>query len=149
MSTTITDPLIGTNSELIIEDDIQDDGTLLTKMLDDVARMPQAVQSRILSAMLRMHKDLEEECGDLDVSLSTEREIQENTSPRYVILDGSSGAERRAVRYHYQCNWETHHGVEVIIVNGTQVLFVGNCGYSSSIEKEMTRENPCNYAVNP
>ncbi|MEC5128892.1 hypothetical protein VSU19_19165 [Verrucomicrobiales bacterium BCK34] len=145
MSATIADPLLTADSELIIEDGIQNDEALMTGMLADIAGMSQEVKSTILSAMLRMHRYLEEECGDLDVSLHSEHEILENTSPQYVILDESSNEERRAVRYHYRCNWETWHGVEVIVINGTDVLFVGNCGDSSSIENEMTRQNNSNF----
>ena len=131
----IIDPLLNKDSELIVEDKIQLDSLLREKIIADIKNMSEDTKNTILSAMLKMHKYLEDDCGDLDVSLKTEKEILDNTKPWYVILDESSNQDKRAVRYHYRCNWETDHGVEVIVLNGNNVLFVGNCGNSSSIER--------------
>ena len=83
--------------------------------------------------MLKMHKYFEDYCGDLEISLNTINEIAANTQPLYIILDDTSTMETRAIRYHYSCNWETDHGVEVMVLNGNQVIFVGNCGYTYGV----------------
>ena len=135
------DPLLMKDSELIIEDDIQANNELLSKMTDDISLITEETKNSILLAMLKMHKYLDDYCGDLDVSLNTTKEIKENTQPWYIIFDGSSNMERRAIRFHYKCNWETGHGVEVIVLNGNKAVFVGNCGYASSIERLMSTDN--------
>jgi hypothetical protein len=95
----------------------------------------------ILSAMLKMHQELAEYCGDLDVSLKSIEEIAQNTESWYVIFDSGSTRQIRGVRYHYKANWETSHGVEVVVINGNQVRFVGNCGYFSSLEGLMNGDD--------
>ena len=142
----LEEPLLNKISELIIEDRLQGDDVLIAKMVEDVARMKSETKSLILKAMLKMHKYFEDYCGDLDVSLNSIEEIRDNTTPWYIILDESSEMERRAVRYHYKCNWETGHGVEVIVLNGNDALFVGNCGYASSIQRVLDqKEEEYNY----
>lgn len=140
------DPLLNMPSELIIEGEIQGSDELRSKMLDDIACMKEETKNVILKAMLKMHKYFEDYCGDIDVSLNSIEEIMGNTEPWYIILDESSDMKRRAVRYHYRCNWETDHGVEVIILNGNKAIFVGNCGYASSIERVLDlKEEEFNY----
>ena len=136
----IIDPLLNKASELIVEDKIQSNRALHEKMIDDIKLMTDDTKHIILTTMLKMHKYLEDECGDLDISLNTENEILENTEPWYVILDESSDINKRAVRYHYRCNWETDHGVEVIVLNGNETIFVGNCGDASTIERVINHE---------
>jgi hypothetical protein len=131
---TIFDPLLNKESELIVEDKIQSNSLLMQRMIADIKSMSDKSRHEILSAMLKLHKHLEGECGDLDVSLDSENEILENTKPRYIILDESSELEKRAVRYHYEAFWETGHGVEVIVINGNLPIFVGNCGRARSID---------------
>ena len=133
----ITDPLLAEQVELIVEDEVAANPALREWMLTDVAGMGEDTKSRILDGMLKMHKEVEDDCGDLDVSLNSIKEIAENTEPWYVILDAGSTPEIRAVRYNYRTNWETSHGVEVIVINGDQVRFVGNCGYFSSLDRLM------------
>ena len=130
----INEPLLNSSSELIVEDKIIHDETLHTRMLEDVSFMTKKLRKKILRAMLKMHKHFENECGDLDVSLDSEQGIYENTEAWYTIFDDSSTTIQRVIRYHYKANWETCHGVEVIIINGNKLIFVGNCGYVSSIE---------------
>lgn len=127
------DPLFNKPSELIIEGELQGNDKLRIKMLEDVSLMTQETKHQILNAMLKMHKYFENYCGDLEVSLNTINEIAANTQPLYIILDDTSTMETRAIRYHYSCNWETDHGVEVMVLNGNQVIFVGNCGYTYGV----------------
>ena len=134
------DPLLNEESELIVEDKIEGNNSLREKMLEDVCNMPEQTKKVISTGMLKMHKHFEDECGDLDVSLNSEEEILQNTQPWYIILDDVSTIENRVVRYHYRANWETSHGVEVIVINGNHPIFVGICGYSNSIDQIATRE---------
>uniref|UniRef100_E6XGA6 DUF6985 domain-containing protein n=1 Tax=Shewanella putrefaciens (strain 200) TaxID=399804 RepID=E6XGA6_SHEP2 len=142
----MNDPLLNKPSELIIEGELQCNDKLRIKMLEDVSLMTQETKHKILNAMLKMHKYFEDYCGDLEISLNTINEIAVNTQPLYIILDDTSTMETRAIRYHYTCNWETDHGVEVLILNGNQVIFVGNCGYTygvllSSIDSDLCLQN--------
>ena len=142
----MNDPLLGKPSELTIEGELQCNDKLRIKMLEDVSLMTQETKHKILNAMLKMHKYFEDYCGDLEISLNTINEIAANTQPLYIILDDTSTMETRAIRYHYTCNWETDHGVEVLILNGNQVIFVGNCGYTygvllSSIDSDLCLQN--------
>ncbi|UXK08899.1 hypothetical protein N5094_01225 [Shewanella putrefaciens] len=142
----MNDPLLNKPSELIIEGELQCNDKLRIKMLEDVSLMTQETKHKILNAMLKMHKYFEDYCGDLEISLNTINEIAANTQPLYIILDDTSTMETRAIRYHYTCNWETDHGVEVLILNGNQVIFVGNCGYTygvllSSIDSDLCLQN--------
>lgn len=142
----MNDPLLNKPSELIIEGELQCNDKLRIKMLEDVSLMTQETKHKILNAMLKMHKYFEDYCGDLDISLNTINEIAANTQPLYIILDDTSTMETRAIRYHYTSNWETDHGVEVLILNGNQVIFVGNCGYTydvllSSIDSDLCLQN--------
>ena len=134
----ITEPLLNTSSEFIVEENVLRNELLRKSILEDIRNMSDETRSSIVSAMFRMHKYFEEECGDLDVSLSSESEILENTESWYVILDNSSTPNSRVVRYHYKANWETSHGVEVIVINGDNLIFVGNCGYVKSPEKDLS-----------
>jgi hypothetical protein len=136
----ITEPLLQEQAELIVEDTVAGDPSLQQRMLADVAGMSDQTKETILVGMLKMHKEIQDDCGDLDVSLNSIAEIAENTEAWYVILDGNSTPELRAVRYHYRANWETYHGVEVIVINGDRVFFVGNCGYVSSINRLLKGE---------
>lgn len=135
--THIIDPLLNTESELIIE--VEND-ELCELIISDIKSMSDALRKEILFSMLSMHKYYEEECGDLKVSLNSTKDITENTDSCYVILDSSSSLQQRVVRYHYNANWETSHGVEVIIVNGDNLIFVGNCGYVSSVDSAISGE---------
>ncbi len=135
---TIVDPLLNTPSELIVEENVLENELLRNKILEDVRGLSRDTRSEMLSSMLRMHQYFEEECGDLDVSLKSEREIQKNTQAWRVILDGASTLTDRVVRLHYKANWETSHGVEVIVLNGNNLLFVGNCGYVSKISQVLS-----------
>ena len=132
-SNKINDPLLDMSCELIIEEKVKSNGALCDKLLNDVRSMTDETRESILAAMFRMHKYFEEECGDLDVSLNTPKEIPDNTESWYVILDESSTQQDRIIRYHYKANWETSHGVEVIVVNSNKLIYVGNCGYVSSV----------------
>ena len=141
MTQHIIDPLLTEQAELIVEDDVAANPTLRDCMLTDVTCMSDDTKRVILSAMLKMHKEIADYCGDLDVSLNSIEEIAENTESWYVILDAGSTPEIRGVRYHYKTNWETSHGVEVVVINGDQVRFVGNCGYVSSLEGLMNGDD--------
>ena len=141
--THIIEPLIGDEAELIVEVSGEE---LYEAMISDVKGLSDEIKRQALSAMLHMHKYFEEECGDLDVSLNSVQEIKNNTESWYVILDGSSSLDQRAVRFHYRANWETSHGVEVIVLNGNKLIFVGNCGYVSSINNAISgADNESNF----
>ena len=135
------DPILNKETQLIIEDGILADSSLCERMKQDLSIVPRSVMDRALKAMLRMHKQIAEECGDLDVSLSTTDEIADHTEPQYVILDEQSSDEDRFIRLHYRADWETFHGVEVIIRNGANLLFVGNCGYICRIGTTLSAQD--------
>ena len=83
MAQTIKDPLLKKQSELIVEEAIGANPELRAQMLADVRSVTDHTREVILSAMLRMHKHLEDDCGDLDVSLNTNSDIAGNTDPWY------------------------------------------------------------------
>ncbi len=132
MTQSIIDPLLQIKSKLIIEGSI--DEALMQKMLKDISDMSDGTRDLILSTMLKMHKEIESDCGDLELSLNTKKEISDNSEPEFVFLTSDSTRDLRIVKYHYSCDWETFHDVEVVIANGNQVLFIGNCGYYHSID---------------
>jgi hypothetical protein len=137
----ILDPILNKPSELVAEINHSVSAELTAKMISDISEMASETKNEILEAMFRMHKHYEGYCGDLDVSLSSVNEIPDNTEPWYIILDDSSDLNKRIVRYHYRCNWETSHGVEVVVLNKSNVVFVGNCGYFSSLEDTSQSKN--------
>jgi hypothetical protein len=143
----ILDPILNKPSELVAGINRSVPAELTSMMINDISQMASETKNEILEAMFRMHKYYEDYCGDLDVSLSSVSEIPENTEPWYIILDDSSDFNKRIVRYHYRCNWETSHGVEVVVLNQSSVVFVGNCGYFSSLEDiSQTKKEDYNFA---
>ncbi len=134
----IKDPVLNENSVLIIEDELENNSLMLELMKKDLSRFSSELQNTVLRSMLNMHKVLAEECGDLDVSLSTTDEIKSHTVPWYVIFDNASSEGNRFIRMHYKADWETCHGVEVIIINASKLLYVGNCGYISELGESLS-----------
>ncbi len=86
MTQHIIEPLLSEQAELIVEDVVFADSKLRDRMLNDVRSMSDDTKRIILSAMLKMHKEIADYCGDLDVSLKSIEEIAENTESWYVIL---------------------------------------------------------------
>ncbi|MGJ8664650.1 MAG: nuclear transport factor 2 family protein [Marinicella sp.] len=64
---TTIEPLLKTTCKLIVEDNILLNDSLRSQMHNVVRHLITETRENILSAMLKMHKYLEEECGDLDI----------------------------------------------------------------------------------
>lgn len=127
-------PMLGRDSQLNVWTPTGSLDEYAYRCLEDCLGLPSTTVRTTGRAMLSMHEYLADYCGDLEVSLNSVDEIWEHTGPWYVIVPEDRVEGCRHLRFHFQADWETHHGVEVIVRDGTEVVFVGNCGTAGSLE---------------
>lgn len=126
---------VGEDSQLIIDTQLVAPSEPHIQILSDCLQMPAETIEAVGSAMLAMHRYLADECGDLEVTLDSVEAIWLHTSAWYVIVESQQELQHRYLRFHFKADWETEHGVEVVVRDGVDVIFVGNCGKAGPLSR--------------